>query len=108
MGSAGVGGGVARVVRNHSAMMEGLERVLGRLAEGGAGRIKTLVPGRIARTRGHVAAKRMILRVTAEVSGGWKMVARRGSTAQEVFAVTCLTKEGLQAIAREAVAKARH
>jgi hypothetical protein len=47
------------------------------------------------------------IRVTTAVSGGWKMVARRGSTAQEVFAVTGLPREDLQSMAREAVAKAR-
>ena len=95
----------ARMVRNHSAMLEGLGRVLGRLAEGGGGQIKTLVPGRIARARGHVEG--LQLRVSAAVSGGWKMVARRGSTAQEVFVVTGLPREDLQSLAWEAVAKAR-
>ena len=36
------------------------------------------------------------LRVSAPLIGGWKLVARRGSSAQEVFLTTSLDREALQ------------
>jgi hypothetical protein len=54
----------------------------------------------IARVRGR--APELRLRVSAPITGGWKLLARRGSSAQEVFVVTELDAAELeQAIARE-------
>jgi hypothetical protein len=36
------------------------------------------------------------LRVSTPITGGWKLVARRGSSAQEVFVVTALNAEALE------------
>jgi hypothetical protein len=40
-------------------------------------------------------APELRLRVSAPITGGWKVLARRGSSAQEVFIVTALSAEDL-------------
>ena len=95
--------GAARLVLNHSAAMEGLVPVLRRLAEAAPGRIRTIVPGRLSGSRGR--AQGLGLRVGVPVSGGWKMTARRGRQAQEVFVVTDLRKNELQAVVTQLVTK---
>jgi hypothetical protein len=49
----------------------------------------------IARVKGRSPELR--LRVSTPITGGWKLVARRGSSAQEVFVVTGLNAEALEA-----------
>ena len=48
----------------------------------------------IARVKGRSIGLR--LRVSSPITGGHKLLARRGSTAQEVFVVTRLSRDQLQ------------
>jgi hypothetical protein len=57
--------------------------------------ITTITPGRINQTRSRGGALR--LRVTVPTKTGHKCVARKAGAAQEVFVVTGLSKEALQA-----------
>ena len=82
-----------RLVWNHSTHVDGLITVLRKLCEKGG--IKTVTPGRLRPVKGNGCALR--LRVSVPVSGGWKVNVRQGRLAQEVFVVTDLTKEALQA-----------
>lgn len=83
---------MGRLVITHSTYLEGLIPVLRRLAaEPG---IDTVTPAVISRVRGRCVGLR--LRVSSPISGGYKLVARRGSTAQEVFVVTGWEREKLQ------------
>ena len=77
---------MGRLVITHSTYLEGLIPVLKRLVQDPA--IDTITPAVIARVRGR--AQELRLRVSTPISGGWKLVARRGSSAQEVFVVTGL------------------
>jgi len=88
----------ARVVLNHSTHVPGLIASLeaGALAAGAAG-VTTIVPGRLARTRGG-AAEALALKVSVPVRGGFRVLARRGSMIQEVFVTTALGEEALQAV----------
>ena len=89
---------MGRLVITHSTYLEGLIPLLKRLVQDPA--IDTITPAVIARVRGR--APELRLRVSTPISGGWKLVARRGSSAQEVFVVTELDAAELeQAIARE-------
>jgi len=89
---------MGRLVITHSTYLEGLIPLLKRLVR--HPRIDTITPAVIARVRGRVPELR--LRVSAPITGGWKVLARRGSSAQEVFVVTELDAAELeQAIARE-------
>ena len=88
---------MGRLVITHSTYLEGLIPLLKRLVQDPA--IDTITPAVIARVRGR--APELRLRVSTPISGGWKLVARRGSSAQEVFVVTALPAQELeQRIAR--------
>ncbi|MEY3757346.1 MAG: hypothetical protein RLZZ263_500 [Cyanobacteriota bacterium] len=83
---------MGRVVITHSTYLEGLIPLLRRLAaEPG---IDTVTPAVISRVKGRSPGLR--LRVSTPICGGHKLVARRGSSAQEVFVVTSWSKEQLQ------------
>ena len=82
---------MGRLVITHSTYVEGLIpwlKVLARDPE-----IQTITPGVIARVRGHSSELR--LRVSVPVTGGFKVLARRGTSAQEIFVVTQLDKDEL-------------
>ena len=83
---------MGRVVITHSTYLEGLIPLLKRLAV--LPGIDTVTPAVISRVRGRAASLR--LRVSARIMGGHKLVARRGSSVQEVFVVTSLSREELQ------------
>ena len=82
---------MGRLVITHSTYVEGLIpwlKVLARDPE-----IQTITPGVIARVRGH--SSELQLRVSVPVTGGFKVLARRGTSAQEIFVVTQLDKDEL-------------
>jgi hypothetical protein len=83
---------MGRLVINHSTYIEGLIPVLRKLAlEPG---IDTITPAVISRVRGR--SQGMRLRISAPIKGGYKLMARRGSSAQEVFVVTGWGRDRLQ------------
>jgi hypothetical protein len=84
---------MGRLVITHSTYLEGLIPLLKRLVQDPA--IDTITPAVIARVRGR--APELRLRISTPISGGWKLVARRGSSAQEVFVVTGLGAAELEA-----------
>ncbi len=83
---------MGRVVITHSTYIEGLIPLLKQLAQDPL--IGTVTPAVIRRTRGRVA--RLSLKVSTPITGGHKVNARRGGTAQEVFVLTDLDRECLQ------------
>ena len=83
---------VGRLVITHSTYLEGLIPWLKELVADPA--IQTITPGVISRVRGRCTASQ--LRISTPVQGGFKVMARRGSTVQEVFVVTPLSKEELR------------
>jgi hypothetical protein len=83
---------MGRLVITHSTYLEGLIPLLKRLAQHPA--IDTITPAVIARVKGR--APELRLRVSTPITGGWKLLARRGSSAQEVFVVTSLQAEELE------------
>ncbi|MBE9153374.1 MULTISPECIES: DUF2103 domain-containing protein [unclassified Cyanobium] len=85
---------MGRVVVTHSTYLEGLIPLLRRLAR--LPRIDTVTPAVISRVKGR--SPNLRLRVSTPIRGGHKLVARRGSSAQEVFVVTTCSGEQLQAL----------
>jgi hypothetical protein len=83
---------MGRVVITHSTYVEGLIPLLRKLAL--HPQVDTITPAVISRVRGRSQGLR--LRISAPLTGGWKLVARRGSSAQEVFLTTSLDREALQ------------
>ena len=85
---------MGRVVITHSTYIEGLIPWLRAVASHTA--VKTVTPAVIARVRGR--SDNLRLRVSAPIQGGFKLMARRGNSAQEVFVVTQLERDALQSI----------
>ena len=83
---------MGRLVITHSTYVEGLIPWLKALA--GDEAIQTITPGVIARVRGRSPGLK--LRLSTPMRGGFKLMARRGSTVQEVFVVTSLAAEELE------------
>ena len=83
---------MGRVVITHSTYVEGLIPLLRKLAL--HPQVDTITPAVISRVQGRSQGLR--LRISAPLIGGWKLLARRGSSAQEVFLTTSLDREALQ------------
>jgi hypothetical protein len=90
---------MGRVVITHSTYVEGLIPVLQALARQPG--IDTITPAVIARVRGR--SPKLQLRISAPINGGHKLVARRGSSVQEVFVVTGLSAESLRPLLEAAL-----
>jgi hypothetical protein len=88
-----------RLVWNHSTHLPGLIPILERLCQQDG--IQTITPGVIGRVKGH--CPKMQLRVSVPIRGGFKVIARQGKTVQEVFILTNLDKEQLEAMIVEAM-----
>ena len=82
-----------RLVLNHSTHIPGLIRVLERLTRHQG--IQTITPGVIASVRSHTP--RLRLKISVPIRGGYKVIARQGKTVQEVFVLTSLAQEHLEA-----------
>jgi len=83
---------MGRVVVTHSTYLEGLIPLLRALAnrEG----IDTVTPAVICRVKGR--SPQLRLKISTPITGGFKIMARRGSSAQEVFVITRWEREQLQ------------
>ena len=83
---------MGRLVITHSTYLAGLIPLLKRRAEEGG--IETVTPAVICRVRGRCVGLR--LRISIPITGGFKLLARRGTSAQEVFVVTSWERQRLQ------------
>ncbi|MBO6960481.1 MAG: hypothetical protein JJ847_06240 [Prochlorococcus marinus CUG1438] len=85
---------MGRLVLNHSTNIEGLIPLLEKLALNI--NIKTITPAVISRSRGRSSS--LTLRLSVKTISGYKAIARKGRTAQEVFISTDLSKDELKEI----------
>ena len=83
---------MGRLVLNHSTHVEGLIPVLKKLALNK--RIKVITPAIISRSRGK--SSNLVIRISVKTINGYKAIARKGKTAQEVFISTDLSKDELK------------
>ena len=83
---------MGRVVLNHSTHIEGLIPILKKLILNE--RIKTVTPAIISKAKGR--SSKLVIRVSVKTINGYKAIARKGSTAQEVFISTDLSKDELK------------
>jgi hypothetical protein len=81
-----------RLVWNHSTHLPGLIPVLEKLITYPG--IGTVTPGVIANVRAHAPALR--IKVSVPIRGGFKLIARKGKTVQEVFVLTNLDQPSLE------------
>ena len=89
---SGIPQGLGRVVITHSTYVDGLIPWLKALAHESG--IQTITPAVISRVRGR--SPDLQLRVSTPIHGGYKLVARKGSSAQEVFVVTSMSQPDLE------------
>ena len=85
---------LGRLVLNHSTNIEGLIPILQKLALDI--NIKTITPAVISRARGK--SSKLIIRLSVKTINGYKAIARKGKSAQEVFISTDLSKDELKHI----------
>ena len=83
---------MGRLVLNHSTNIEGLIPILQKLALNN--NIKTVIPAVISRVRGR--SSKLTIRLSVKTINGYKAIARKGKTSQEVFISTDLSKEELK------------
>ena len=79
---------MGRLVVTHSTYLDGLIPLLKVLAS--KPYIDTVTPAVISRVNGRCEGLK--IRLSTEIKGGFKLIARRGSSAQEVFVVTKLSQ----------------
>ena len=85
---------MGRLVLNHSSNIEGLIPILQKLVLNT--KIKTITPAVISRVKGR--SSKLVIRLSVKTINGYKAIARKGKTAQEVFISTDLSKEELKKI----------
>ena len=85
---------MGRLVLNHSTNIEGLIPILQKIALNI--NIKTITPAVISRSRGR--SSKLIIRLSIKTISGYKAIARKGKTAQEVFITTDLSRDELKQI----------
>ena len=85
---------MGRLVLNHSSNLEGLIPILQKLALNI--NIKKITPAVITRVKGR--SSKLIIRLSVKTINGYKAIARKGKTAQEVFISTDLSKDELKQI----------
>ena len=83
---------MGRVVITHSTYIEGLIPVLKKLATNK--KIKTITPAIISKVRGR--SSKLIIRVSVITIGGYKAIARKGQSAQEIFITTDMNIDELR------------
>jgi hypothetical protein len=88
-----------RLVWNHSTHLPGLIPILERLITQPG--IQTVTPGVIARAKGHIP--KLKLRISVPIRGGYKVIARQGKSVQEVFIITDLDQQDLEAAIQVAI-----
>ena len=88
---------MGRLVQNHSTNIEGLIKWLKRIAENSE--IQTVTPAALSKTNGH--GEKLNLKITIKTDKGFKLLARKGKLAQEVFLVTGLDEKKLKGLINE-------
>ena len=83
---------MGRVVITHSTYIEGLIPVLKKLAS--HEKVKTVTPAIISKVRGR--SSKLIIRVSVITTGGFKAIARKGQSAQEIFITTDMNIDELR------------
>ena len=79
---------MARLVRNHNTNIEGLIYWLKSMSK--ENRIQTITPGPISHKSGK--SNKLTIKVSTKTITGFKLIARKGSSTQEVYIVTKLDR----------------
>ncbi len=88
---------MGRLVTTHSTYVAGVIKKLRALAM--CDEIKTITPGAINRAKGN--SQRLNIKVTTKIRGGYKLIARKGKSVQEIFVVTDISLLEMEAKIKE-------
>ncbi len=89
-----------RLVWNHSTHLPGLIPILERLTHFAG--VETITPAVIGHAKSN--APKLQIKVSVPIRGGFKLIARKGKTVQEVFIITQLSRLDLEALLAELLA----
>ena len=90
---------MGRIVLTHSTYLDGLIPLLRKLVNYKG--IRTITPGEIRKVKRK--AEKLTVKTTIPILGGYKLIARNGTTAQEVFIITEHNKQSLESIIRKVI-----
>ncbi len=94
---------VGRLVNTHSTYIEGLMKAMKMLKNDEY--INTITPGILKKVKGH--KDNLIIKVTREIKGGYKLIARKGKSGQELYILTAYKKEDLEKKINESIIKSQ-
>ncbi len=92
---------MARLVHTHSTYVEGLISVLKHMSKDKS--LKTITPGVIMRVKGR--SDKLSIKITREVNGGFKLIARKGNSAQDLYIITDYSKNDLEEKIKKSIGK---
>ncbi|HEY9625219.1 MAG TPA: DUF2103 domain-containing protein [Crinalium sp.] len=81
-----------RLVWNHSTHLPGLIPILERLTQ--VSGVGTITPAVIGNTRSNMP--KLQIKISVPIRGGYKLIARKGKSFQEVFILTSLPQDELE------------
>ena len=90
---------MGRLVQNHSTHIEGLIKTVKVLLK--SKNIKSITPGCLKKVKTN--SERLNLRITKEITGGYKLTARKGRMLQEVYILTLLEEKELKRLIDKAL-----
>tara|TARA_Y100001968_G_scaffold328742_1_gene376493 strand:- start:1012 stop:1272 length:261 start_codon:yes stop_codon:yes gene_type:complete len=85
---------MGRLVLTHSTYVDGLLNWAKKFSENEE--IKTITPGVIGKTRANCT--NFTIRISRKLKSGYKLIARKGKTFQEVYVITEMNYESLERI----------
>ncbi len=85
---------MARLVQNHSTNILGLIKWLNRISRNP--QIKTITPGCLSHANG--IEEKLSLKISRRTRTGFKLIARKGKSVQEVYMVTTLEEKCISAL----------
>jgi len=88
-----------RLVWNHSTHLPGLIPILDRLTHKLG--VETITPAVIGQTKAN--APKLQIKVSVPIRGGFKLIARKGKTFQEVFIITGLSRSELEILIADVI-----
>ena len=82
---------MGRLVQNHSTNINGLIKWLEKMSK--SPEVKTITPASLSQAKGR--EEKITLKISRKTKEGFKLIARKGKSVQEVFLVTKLQRKDL-------------
>ena len=83
---------MGRLVKTHSTYIEGLIKKLKKISSNSL--IQTITPGVIGVAKGR--QEKLTIKISRKIEGGYKLIARKGKSYQEIYIIGIIKKELLE------------